>query len=64
MVKGDPVVVLPKCLTLLCNYGFTGTKYECVEDEKICTAMADVPDDGSYMKTARNTIAKKLGLAN
>ena len=31
-VKGDPIVVLPECLTILCNYQHTGVKYVCVHD--------------------------------
>ena len=37
IVKGDPVVVLPECLTILCNYKHTGNQYVCVEDTGICT---------------------------
>ncbi len=29
IVEGDPVVVMPKCLTLLCNYQHTGIRYVC-----------------------------------
>jgi hypothetical protein len=31
VVKGDPFVVLPKCLTVACNYGYIGKKYVCQE---------------------------------
>jgi hypothetical protein len=29
IVNGDPIAVMPKCLTLLCNYGNTGVKINC-----------------------------------
>ena len=29
VVNGDTVTVMPKCLTLLCNYGNTGIKITC-----------------------------------
>lgn len=30
IVKGDPIVVLPECLTILCNYKHVGAQYVCV----------------------------------
>lgn len=36
IVKGDPIVVLPRCLTLLCTYRQTGIKIVCYENEQIC----------------------------
>jgi hypothetical protein len=33
IVKGDPIVVLPECLTILCNYKHVGRQYVCIEDE-------------------------------
>ena len=35
IVKGDPIVVLPECLTPLCNYKHVGRQYVCVEAEEI-----------------------------
>ncbi len=29
LVSGDPIVVLPRCLTLLCTYRQTGIKIVC-----------------------------------
>ena len=29
-VSGDPIVVMPECLTILCNYKHTGVQYTCV----------------------------------
>ena len=28
IVKGDPIVVLPECLTPICNYKHTGNQYD------------------------------------
>lgn len=44
IVKGDPIVVLPECLTILCNYKHTGNQYVCIEDEKICRGNLPVPE--------------------
>lgn len=43
-VKGDPVVVLPRCLTLLCTYRQTGVGIACYEDQKLCIQEEEVPD--------------------
>ena len=32
-VKGDPIVVMPECLTLICNYRHTGFQWTCIEDQ-------------------------------
>ncbi len=40
-VSGDPVAVLPKCLTLLCNYQQTGLGIACYEDKKLCIQTAE-----------------------
>jgi hypothetical protein len=44
IVKGDPIVVLPECLTIICNYKHTGSQYVCIEDEKICRGNLPVPE--------------------
>lgn len=36
LVEGDPIVVMPKCLTLLCNYKQTGIRIVCRETTQIC----------------------------
>ena len=36
-VKGDPIVVMPECLTVLCNYKHTGSQYTCIENDEKCT---------------------------
>ena len=35
-LKDDPISVLPYCLTLICNYGYTGARYECVLKDELC----------------------------
>ena len=44
IVKGDPIVVLPECLTLLCNYKHIGNQYVCIEDEAVCRGNLPVPE--------------------
>jgi hypothetical protein len=44
IVKGDPVVVLPECLTIICNYKHTGNQYVCIEDEMVCRGNLPVPE--------------------
>lgn len=45
IIKGDPVVVLPECLTILCNYKHTGNQYVCIEDEQVCRGNLPVPEN-------------------
>lgn len=44
IVKGDPVVVLPECLTILCNYKHVGRQYVCIEAEEVCRGNLPVPE--------------------
>jgi predicted lipase len=37
IVEGDPIVVMPRCLTLLCTYRQTGIKIVCREELAKCT---------------------------
>lgn len=37
LLKGDPITVLPECLTIFCNYRHTGIKIVCVKDTEICS---------------------------
>lgn len=39
-VKGDPIPVMPECLTVLCNYKHTGQQYTCIENDEKCTKDA------------------------
>ena len=44
IVKGDPIVVLPHCLTLLCNYKHYGIQIVCTEEDSKCVQNDDVPE--------------------
>lgn len=44
IVKGDPIVVLPSCLTILCNYKQTGIQYVCTEEDATCRTNQPVPE--------------------
>ena len=43
-MKGDPIVVLPTCITPLCNYKQTGLKIVCYEKDQVCKQERDTPD--------------------
>lgn len=43
IVQGDPIVVLPECLTILCNYKHTGIPVTCVENQQECTIGVGEP---------------------
>ena len=45
LIKGDPIAILPECLTLFCNYRHTGIKIVCVKDTQICTQEKDTDDE-------------------
>ncbi len=36
LIRGDPIVVMPRCLTLLCTYRQTGIQIVCNENTEIC----------------------------
>lgn len=44
IVKGDPITVLPECLTPICNYKHTGRQYVCIEAEEVCRGNLPVPE--------------------
>jgi len=44
IIKGDPITVLPECLTPICNYKHTGIQYVCTEDNGICQGGLPVPE--------------------
>lgn len=52
IVSGDPVAVMPKCLTLLCNYGNTGIKITCYEEQQLCKQEEDTDDFGDIVNVA------------
>lgn len=37
-IKADPIAVLPRCLTLICNYKQTGTAIVCNKNTQTCQA--------------------------
>jgi hypothetical protein len=45
VVNGDPIVVMPRCLTLLCTYRQVGIKIVCYEDQAICRVEIEIPDN-------------------
>jgi len=49
IIKGDPITVLPHCLTLLCNYGHTGIQIVCIENSSECRSSDEVPETFSSM---------------
>ncbi len=43
-IKGDPIVVMPRCLTLLCTYRQTGVGIVCTEDNQMCFQETELPE--------------------
>ena len=41
-IKGDPICILPKCITPLCNYKHAGVGYSCDKNLEICTPKGKV----------------------
>lgn len=60
MIKGDPIVSLPECLTLLCNYRHFGKKIVCHFDTKTCHVEAefDVKDPKWQTENVDEDISK------
>lgn len=54
IVSGDPIVVLPRCLTLLCTYRQTGIKIVCYEDQQICRQEEEIPDDDDEVEIIKH----------
>ena len=44
-IRGDEIVVLPRCLTLLCTYRQTGVGIICNPDQNLCTQEEYIPED-------------------
>ena len=64
IVKGDPIVVLPECLTVLCNYKHVGKQYVCIEEEAVCRGNLPVPEsfaDKLRWRIDRDSDMKNLG---
>lgn len=41
-LKGDPICVMPRCLTPICNYKHTGTGYSCDKSTQTCSPTGKV----------------------
>jgi hypothetical protein len=41
-LKGDPVCVLPRCLTPICNYKHSGVGYSCNKSTQTCSPTGRV----------------------
>lgn len=44
-LKGDEIVVLPRCLTLLCTYRQTGVGIVCHKDQQLCVQEEAIPEE-------------------
>ncbi len=44
-IKGDEIVVLPRCLTLLCTYRQTGVGIICHPDQELCVQESEIPEE-------------------
>lgn len=44
-IKADPIAVLPRCLTLICNYHQTGTPVVCNKNTQTCKVKVNGEDD-------------------
>lgn len=41
-IKGDPICVLPRCLTPICNYKHSGVGYSCDKNDEVCRPVGRV----------------------
>lgn len=53
IIKGDPVVVLPRCLTLLCTYRHSGRQIVCNTRTQQCVEEEYIPDDDDELYVPR-----------
>lgn len=60
LVSGDPIVVLPRCLTLLCTYRQTGIKIVCYENQALCKQEVEIPDPDDEITERLNKIQRKF----
>jgi hypothetical protein len=47
-IKGDEIVVLPRCLTLLCTYRQVGVGIVCHPEKKLCVQEEYVPEQRPF----------------
>ena len=57
LLKGDPITVLPECLTLFCNYRHTGIKIVCVKDTQVCRQEKEADDLAGRLLGAYDDLA-------
>jgi len=57
LIKGDPITVLPECMTIFCNYKHTGIKIVCYKDDDKCVQEKETDDlMGKIFNTYDNLI--------
>lgn len=67
LIKGDPITVLPECLTIFCGYKHTGIKIVCHKDSETCAQEKEADDlMGKMLETYDNVVnmdedIKKMG---
>lgn len=60
IVSGDPIVVLPRCLTLLCTYRQTGIKIVCYENQAQCNQEVEIPDDDDELSLTMDRVRRSF----
>lgn len=58
-IKGDPICVLPKCITPICNYKHSGTGYTCNKKKEECVPTGKIKeewDNSDYQSLVTNLI--------
>lgn len=49
-LKGDPICVLPRCFTPICNYRHSGTGYSCNKKTQTCSPTGKVKSQWNAME--------------
>lgn len=44
LIKGDPITILPECITFICGYKHAGIKIVCNKKTKICKQQKETDD--------------------
>lgn len=60
LISGDPIVVLPRCLTLLCTYRQTGVKIVCDNDKNTCIQEEEIPDEDDEVNYGANVLKSAM----
>ena len=58
-IKNDPIAVLPRCLTLLCNYHQTGVALRCNKKTEVCQQL-NCPNQAPFDEEALGTIQEYI----